>query len=82
MFYKNRVIQLLFCLIFAVDSLAFAADTPKQIQPIDEIMVIVNDDVITRHELDSRLAVVVTQLKNKARRYPKVLCWKSKFWNA
>jgi peptidyl-prolyl cis-trans isomerase SurA len=70
MFYKNRVIQLLFCLIFAVDSLAFAADTPKQIQPIDEIMVIVNDDVITRHELDSRLAVVVTQLKKQGTPLP------------
>src|ERR1019366_2527901 len=70
MFFKNRVIQLFFCLIFAADSLAFAADTPKQIQPVDAIMVIVNDDVITRHELDSRLTVVVSQLKKQGTPLP------------
>ena len=51
-------------------SFAYAAETPKQLQAIDHIMVVVNDDVITRHELDVRLAVVVAQLKKQGTPLP------------
>jgi len=70
MFFKKWVIKLLLCLIFTAASLAVAADTQKQILPIDEIMVIVNDDVVTRHELDARLAVIVSQLKKQGTPLP------------
>jgi len=47
-----------------------AVDLSKQAQPIDSVMVIVNDDVITRHELDVRLAVVTAQLKKQGTPLP------------
>jgi peptidyl-prolyl cis-trans isomerase SurA len=49
---------------------AQSAETLKQEQPLDQIMVVVNDDVITRHELDTRLAVVVGQLKKQGTPLP------------
>jgi peptidyl-prolyl cis-trans isomerase SurA len=54
----------------ALTPIACAIDTPKKIQPIDEIVVIVNDDVITRHELDMRLGIVVNQLKKQGTPLP------------
>lgn len=47
-----------------------AAEPLTQGQPIDTIMVIVNDDVITRHELGMRLAVVESQLKKQGTPLP------------
>ena len=67
---KKIVINLLFGTFFIFSSLAHAGDTPKQIQPIDNIMVVVNDDVITRYELDSRLAIVSGQLKKQGTPLP------------
>jgi peptidyl-prolyl cis-trans isomerase SurA len=46
------------------------AEEAKQAQPIDNILVVVNEDVITRHELDTRLAVVVRQLKKQGTLLP------------
>lgn len=42
----------------------------EEVQPIDNILVVVNEDVITRHELDTRLAVVVRQLKKQGTLLP------------
>jgi len=57
----------------------WAADAPQpvpagnpqaQVAPIDEIAVVVNDDVITRHELAERTAAVVRQLKKQGTALP------------
>jgi len=42
----------------------------KQITPIDRIVAVVNDDVITRHELDDRLGIVMKQLQKQGTSLP------------
>ncbi len=55
---------------------AHAADPQKkpgpqnQVMPIDRIIAVVNDDVITRHELDDRLGIVVRQLQKQGTPLP------------
>lgn len=63
--------RFLWCMCFGLFSCAQAAESP-QIQPFDQIVVVVNDDVITRHELDTRLAVVVSQLKKQGTPLPEL----------
>lgn len=46
----------------AFAAVAQAAETTKDIQPVDHILVVVNEDVITRNELNVRLKVVIDQL--------------------
>lgn len=58
---KKIVLSLLFCSI----SIAQAAESQTPSIPVDHIEVVVNDDVITRHELEMRLATVVAQLKKR-----------------
>ncbi len=65
---RNKIFQaLLLWLACSVNT--YAADlqkkpvSQKQVTPIDRIAAVVNDDVITRHELDDRLAIVVRQLQ-------------------
>ena len=67
---KQAVALTVFCILFSSFSSTYAADAPKQVQLIDEIVVVVNDDVITRHELDSRLSIVVGQLKKQGTPLP------------
>lgn len=67
---SKRAGQILLWMLFALISCARAAETPPQLQPFDHIVVVVNDDVITRHELDTRLAVVVGQLKKQGTPLP------------
>lgn len=57
-------------MFFSMISFARATEAPQQAQPIDNIVVIVNDDVITRHELDARLATVIGQLKKQGTPLP------------
>jgi len=57
-------------LLVAMMSPALAAAPAKQAQLIDRIIVVVNDDVITQHELDVRLAVAVSQLKKQGTLLP------------
>jgi len=49
---------------------AHADDPQKQVAPIDHIVAVVNDDVITSHELDDRVAVVVKQLQRQGTPLP------------
>jgi peptidyl-prolyl cis-trans isomerase SurA len=60
---------------------AFAADSQQsnlpqqqakavQVKPIDRIIAVVNDDVITRHELDDRIDTVVHQLNKQGTPLP------------
>ena len=46
------------------------ADAQKRGMPIDKIVAVVNDDVITRHELDERLGIVQAQLKKQGTQLP------------
>lgn len=45
-------------------------DPQKQVMPIDQIVAVVNDDVITRLELDSRLDLVARQLQKQGTTLP------------
>jgi peptidyl-prolyl cis-trans isomerase SurA len=50
--------------------LALAADPQKQVAPIDQIVVVVNEDVITRNELNSQLDSAIAQLKKQGTPLP------------
>lgn len=45
-------------------------DPQRQVAPIDQIVAVVNDDVITRLELDSRLDLVAKQLQKQGTQLP------------
>ncbi|MBI1174206.1 MAG: molecular chaperone SurA [Sideroxydans sp.] len=47
-----------------------ADDPQKQVAPIDQIVAVVNDDVITRNELDERIDVVKKQLQRQGTPLP------------
>ena len=49
-------------------------DPQKQVMPIDQIIAVVNDDVITRRELDNRLDIVVRQLQKQGTPLPAISC--------
>jgi peptidyl-prolyl cis-trans isomerase SurA len=68
--HNELVVSVIFSLFLLNASLAFSAEAPKQLLPIDNIVVVVNDDVITRHELDTRIGVVVNQLKKQGTALP------------
>ncbi|HEX5362660.1 MAG TPA: peptidylprolyl isomerase [Gallionella sp.] len=76
-----RMKCLMMCAAMLVWPLAHAADMPvvapavasdpqKQVAVIDAVVAVVNDDVITRHELDDKLAVVVRQLQKQGTPLP------------
>ena len=58
-------------LLFAAEGKPSTADSnppaasASQIQPLDHIVAVVNDDVITRHDLDERYARAVQQLESR-----------------
>ncbi len=54
----------------AVAPVAFAADQKGGGAPIGDIVAVVNDDVITRHELDDRINTVVRRLKRQGTPLP------------
>jgi len=67
------------CCAMVISQAAYAADQPQtnshlqqQVKVIDSVVAVVNDDVITRYELDSRLAEVIRQLQNQGTPLPKV----------
>jgi len=64
----NKKIFGLILLAFAAAS--SAAESPKQAVPIDRIEVVVNDDVITRGELDKRIASVTKMLREQKTALP------------
>ena len=72
---RNKIMRVL--LLWLVGSAGvYAADQPvkmnpqKQIAPIDRIVAVVNDDVITRHELDEHLDTVTKQLQKQGTMLP------------
>jgi len=46
------------------------ANTPSRIVPVDRIVAVVNDDVITQNELDTRVALVTHQLQRQGATLP------------
>lgn len=68
----------------------FAAETASAqqialssgIQTIDRIVAVVNETVVTRHELDQLLKATVKQLQKQGVQPPSPLCSKSSCWNA
>lgn len=44
---------------------ASAAERPRNVQVIDRIIVVVNDEIITRHELNERARVAMAQLRQQ-----------------
>ena len=72
--YASITIILLLWLICSAS--IYAADqtekvnSQKQIAPIDRIVAVVNDDVITRHELDEHLDTVMKQLQKQGTLLP------------
>ena len=72
---RNKMMQMLLIGLACLTS-AHAADQTrkidpqKQIAPIDRIVSVVNDDVITRHELNEHLDTVIKQLKKQGTTLP------------
>ena len=66
---RNKILQVLL-LSLACSATAHAASPKKQVAPIDRIVAVVNEDVITRHELDERMDIVVRQLKKQGTPLP------------
>ncbi len=68
--FKTRI--LLFLALLAVNP-AFGSQNPEaQVATIDDVVVVVNDDVITRNELDDRVKSVISQLKKQGTPLPEM----------
>lgn len=67
---KIRLICSLAWLGIATAGAAVPVDPQKQVAVVDAIVAVVNDDVITRHELDDRLATVEAQLRRQGTPLP------------
>ena len=52
-------------ILFSIACLATAAQAAPAIQPVDQIAAVVNDEVITRNELESRYQTTVQQLRRQ-----------------
>ena len=66
---RNRIICA-FVLCFSWMANAQAIDPQKQVAPLDHIAAVVNDDVITSHELDEQMGTVEKQLKQRGTPLP------------
>ena len=66
---RNKII-FAFLLWFVWMANAQAIDPQKQVAPIDHIVAVVNDDVITSHELDEHMGVVERQLQRQGTQLP------------
>jgi len=69
---RNKMMRVLL-LWLACSAGVYAADPQQQIAPIDRIVAVVNDDVITRHELDERLDNVMKQLQKQGTSLPQTM---------
>lgn len=58
------------CLIGAISAESQSADLQPVSEAVDHIVVVVNEDVITRHELDAYLAKIKQQLKKQGTSLP------------
>jgi len=66
---RIKIVQmLLLCCFFSTS--VYAVDPQKQTAPLDQIAAVVNDDVITRHELEVRYKKVVKKLSRQGTSLP------------
>ena len=64
-------ISVLICAMLLAFNPAVAKDDPEsQVATIDDVVVVVNDDVITRNELDERVKSVISQLQKQGTPLP------------
>ena len=62
---------ILFCAMLLAFNFADAKDDPQsQVATIDDVVVVVNDDVITKNELDERVKSVISQLQKQGTPLP------------
>ena len=64
MSYRTLVLSLLL-VTFALPPAAWAQRTPRKVEFIDRIVVVVNNDIITAHELNERITLVRRQLADQ-----------------
>ena len=65
--------KILFCAALLVFNSAVAKEDPQaQVATIDDVVVVVNDDVITKNELDDRVKSVISQLKKQGTPLPEM----------
>lgn len=64
----NRLGLLLLGLIISLGSPTIARS--QQVEPVDEIIAVVNEDIIVRSELDQEIIKIVTQLRQQGQRLP------------
>jgi peptidyl-prolyl cis-trans isomerase SurA len=82
------MIKFIFRFLFLVPVLAATAaisqqpDAPVTIEVIDRIVAVVNENVITRQELNESLRSTVKQLQKQGVQPPPPKCWKNSCWNA
>jgi peptidyl-prolyl cis-trans isomerase SurA len=69
---KKTLIRLLACVAACAGLLAptYAAQAPRSPVVLDRIVAVVNDEVITRHELEDRMKVAVRQLNQQGTPLP------------
>ena len=67
-----RILSLCICCLCStlLYSTAGADTAPAPLEPVDKIVAVVNDDVITSTELDTRLHSIKEQLKNQSSPMP------------
>lgn len=70
--YKIKLPVLLSAMLLAISPVHAVEKTDPQLQvaTIDAVVAVVNDDVITRHELDERMRTVIGQLKKQGTPLP------------
>lgn len=61
---------LVFAAAVAFPAFSAAAERPRSVQVIDRIIVVVNDEIITRHELSERARVATAQLRRQGAPLP------------
>ncbi len=66
----SRALILFFCLLGVAQSQAQSARRPSEPVPADRIVAVVNDEVITLHELRTRLDMAVSQLQRQGTNLP------------
>ncbi|MEI7841794.1 MAG: peptidylprolyl isomerase [Gallionellaceae bacterium] len=67
---RTKSVQRFLWLLLALCPFAQAAESSKQLTPFNQILVVVNEDVITRQELEARLVIVANQLKKQGTALP------------
>lgn len=68
MHFIRKIFLVLLLFVFAAN--AYAVEPQKQIETIGQIVAVVNDEVVTRHELDERVAAAVRTLQKQGTPLP------------